>query len=175
VGYHRSCYDRIRIIYHWLAHEPSTHNRYSIRSRKNGNESNKKRPEVTPPAVVTEPIKAEIDEVAQVIVPEPPMPSDCASQLIKYDWPQEDARRIMMKESSNNPHVLNDNPNTGDYSVGCFQINLIGNMRNTRPPEAWLMLAENNVQYAYQMYVAQGRTFCKTSGWINSCRATGVK
>jgi len=81
----------------------------------------------------------------------------------------------MFKESSNNPLAINNNPKTGDYSVGCFQINLIGNMRNTRPAESWLLVAKNNVQYAYQMYSNQGQTFCKTSGWYNSCKATGVR
>lgn len=100
---------------------------------------------------------------------------DCNSQLSKYDWPQNDAYKIMMQESTNHPGNINDNPKTGDYSVGCFQINLIGDMRNTRPSEASLLVAENNVAYAYQMYVAQGRTFCKTSGWLNSCLATGVQ
>jgi hypothetical protein len=80
----------------------------------------------------------------------------------------------MMRESRNDPLTVNDDPSTGDYSVGCFQINLIGNMRATRPPEEWLKVAENNVSYAYKMYSEQGRTFCKTSGWYNSCRATGV-
>lgn len=75
----------------------------------------------------------------------------------------------MMIESRNNPQVINDNPKTGDYSVGCFQINLIGNMRNTRPPESQLLVAEHNVRYAYEMYKAQG-TFCKTSGWYNTCK-----
>lgn len=106
---------------------------------------------------------------------ETPVAGDCASELIKYDWPQADAYKIMFKESTNNPGVINDNPRTGDYSVGCFQINLIGNMKYTRPPEAWLQNASNNVEYAYGMYVAQGRTFCKTSGWLNSCIATGVQ
>jgi len=95
--------------------------------------------------------------------------------LSKYDWNQHDAYKIMFQESSNDPLTLNDNPETGDYSVGCFQINLIGDMRNTRPPEQELYKAEVNVEYAYHMYVSQGRTFCKTSGWYNSCIATGVE
>ena len=99
---------------------------------------------------------------------------DCSSELSKYDWHQGDAYKIMFQESSNDPSKINNNPATGDYSVGCMQINLIGAMRATRPAESWLLLPENNVKYAYQMYVAQGRTFCKTSGWYNSCKATGV-
>lgn len=99
---------------------------------------------------------------------------DCMSELGKYDWPQDQAHKVMMQESSNNPHIINDNPNTGDYSVGCFQINLIGSMRATRPSEASLLIAENNVKYAYQMYSEQGRTFCKTSGWYNTCKKVGI-
>lgn len=78
----------------------------------------------------------------------------------------------MMIESKNDPLVINDNPSTGDYSVGCFQINLIGEMRNTRPSEESLKSAEVNVAYAYQMWKSQG-TFCKTSGWFNTCKKLG--
>lgn len=98
---------------------------------------------------------------------------DCKAELGKYDWPQDMAYNVMLIESRNNPQAINDNPSTGDYSVGCFQINIIGEMRNTRPPEAWLLNPVNNVSYAYQMYVQQGRTFCKTSGWYNTCKKLG--
>jgi len=101
-----------------------------------------------------------------------PQASDCASEIQKYDWPQEQAYNVMMIESRNDHTVINNNPSTGDYSVGCFQINLIGNMRNTRPSEESLLIAENNVAYAYQMYKAQG-SFCKTSGWYNTCKKLG--
>lgn len=80
----------------------------------------------------------------------------------------------MLIESGNDPRRLNDNPATGDYSIGCFQINLIGEMRNTRPAEQSLNDPAVNVAYAYQMYVAQGRTFCKASGWQNSCIKLGL-
>lgn len=99
---------------------------------------------------------------------------DCNSELGKYDWPQDQAYKVMMKESGNDPRIINNNPNTGDYSVGCFQINLIGGMRATRPSEESLKVAENNVRYAYQMYSAQGRTFCKVSGWFNTCKKVGL-
>lgn len=100
---------------------------------------------------------------------------DCLSELARYDWPQDQAYKVMMQESKNDPHIINNNPKTGDYSVGCFQINLIGGMRATRPSEASLLIAENNVRYAYQMYSQQGRTFCKTSGWYNTCKKVGIR
>ena len=99
----------------------------------------------------------------------------CYAELSKYDWNYTEAYKILEQENrSDNPQIVNNNPATGDYSVGCYQINLIGAMRNHRPSEEWLKVAENNVQYAYQMYVAQGRTFCKTSGWYNSCKKAGI-
>ena len=101
---------------------------------------------------------------------------DCLSELSKYDWDYNQAKAILsFEDPSNNPSIVNDNPSTGDYSVGCFQINLIGNMRNARPSEEWLKIANNNVKYAYEMYSAQGRTFCETSGWFNSCKKAGIQ
>lgn len=100
---------------------------------------------------------------------------DCFSEIHKYDWDINEAKAILSEENrSNNPASVNDNPATGDYSVGCWQINLIGEMRYSRPDEQWLKNAANNTQYAYKMYVDQGRTFCKTSGWYNSCKKAGL-
>jgi len=118
------------------------------------------------------------------VVSETPAPSvapvaasggDCASELGKYDWPQADAYKIMLQESSNDPNRVNDNPATGDYSVGCFQVNIIGTLIAGRPNEQQLKDPELNVKWAYDHYVNEGRTFCKTSGWYNSCKATGVR
>lgn len=77
--------------------------------------------------------------------------------LRKYDWNINTARRIMWCESGGNPTAVNDNPRTGDYSIGLFQINLYGNLKYSRPSEEWLKIAENNAEYAYKMY--------KSSGW----------
>jgi len=44
----------------------------------------------------------------------------------------------------------------------------------TRPSEYWLKNPVNNTQWAYEHYVAIGRTFCKTSGWYNSCKKAGL-
>lgn len=97
----------------------------------------------------------------------------CGKELSKYNWPQNTAYRVMMHESGNDPTNLNDNPSTRDYSVGCFQINLFGANALSRPSETWLKVASNNVSYAYDMYVGQGRTFCTTGGWINTCKFLG--
>lgn len=112
-------------------------------------------------------------EVRETSVPLQPT-GDCQSELSKYDWPQDQAHKVMMQESTNNPQTVNDNPATGDYSVGCFQINLYGANAIKRPSEQWLKDPANNVQYAYQMYVNQGRTFCTTGGWHNTCLKVGL-
>jgi LysM repeat protein len=65
------------------------------------------------------------------------------------------AKKIMMCESSGNPHALNASGR--DYSVGLFQINLYGPLAASRPSEAWLRNGANNIAYAAQMW--------RTSGW----------
>jgi hypothetical protein len=66
------------------------------------------------------------------------------------------AIQIATCESGLNPFVLNDNPRTGDYSVGVFQINLYGNLAKNRPSEEWLKDYRNNISYAHEMYISQG-------------------
>ena len=97
---------------------------------------------------------------------------NCAAEILKYDWNQEVAYNVMMVESSNKPTNLNDNPKTGDYSVGCFQINLYGSNLQAKYGTAkslgytggvdrdslqeWLWNAENNVKVAYTMWRGSG-------------------
>jgi hypothetical protein len=98
----------------------------------------------------------------------------CESEVRKYDWPQTIAYNVMMAESRNNPGNHNDNLNTGDYSIGCFQINLLGdaNLRakyrdaqahgytgdmSVASLEMWFKTASNNVAVAYTMW--------RSSGW----------
>jgi hypothetical protein len=96
----------------------------------------------------------------------------CSEELKKYGWNQSVAYNVMMVESHNNPLNLNDNPNTGDYSVGCFQINLLGGNLNSKYDIAkklgypgtlnrtemtnWLWDAENNVAVAHALWQGSG-------------------
>jgi hypothetical protein len=99
------------------------------------------------------------------------IPATCASEIAKYDWPIEDAMRVMDSESSGGiVDIVNDDPSTGDYSVGCFQVNIIGKMSRSRPSEQELKNPIVNVKFAYNLWVAEGRTFCTTGGWLNTCR-----
>ncbi len=63
----------------------------------------------------------------------------------------------MLAESGGNPTRINDNPRTGDYSVGMFQINLFGANAKYRPSADWLQNPVNNISYAAAMW--------KYSGW----------
>lgn len=72
---------------------------------------------------------------------------------------------IAREESHLNPSAINDNPKTRDYSIGLFQINLYGNLAKDRPSEEWLLIPENNIQYAKKLYEEGGFahwTVCKT-------------
>lgn len=97
-----------------------------------------------------------------------PKPMYCADFIPQYDWNDGVAHNVMMVESKNIARNLNDNPRTGDYSVGCFQINLLGgNLQSkygimqrlgyTGPLERdamkeWLWNPKNNTAVAYEMY-----------------------
>lgn len=84
---------------------------------------------------------------------------DCAAEIAKYDWNVNVATAVARAESGLNAGSLNNNPSTGDYSVGCFQVNLYGANARTRPSEAQLKNAAINVQWAYNNYVANGHSF----------------
>jgi len=89
----------------------------------------------------------------------------CAAEIAKYNWPQNIANAVMLAESSGNAGIVNDNPATGDYSIGCFQVNIKGSNARTRPSEAQLKNAAINVEWSYNHYVALGRTFGTSGGW----------
>lgn len=107
--------------------------------------------------------------------PKPPAPKgSCASEIAKHDWPQRTAQRIMQAESRGRARAVNDNPRTRDYSVGCFQINIYGRLAANRPSENWLKNPANNVAYAHEIYLSQGRQFCTSGGWRNTCSKLGL-
>ena len=128
-----------------------------------------------PPADTTpvpEPVATPAAKVAAV-APQPAPVSSCAAEISKYtSWNQTTAYDVMMAESSGNFNILNDNPMTGDYSVGCFQINLLGANLNGKyrvavtlgysgildlaPMVAWLKDPANNVALANKLYNTAG-------------------
>lgn len=85
-----------------------------------------------------------------------PEPKTTEQIIASYDWDYETALFIAQCESSLNPEALNDNPATGDYSVGLFQINLYGGNAEERPTEEWLKVPENNISFAYELYSKGG-------------------
>lgn len=97
----------------------------------------------------------------------------CETEVHKYDWPVSTAVAIMNGESGGRHWVVNNNPATGDYSIGCFQVNIRGSLAYSRPSEAELKNPAVNVAWAYNKYVAEGRTFCTTGGWYNTCVKLG--
>ena len=96
---------------------------------------------------------------------------DCEASIRRIFPASEHARaiRVMIQESSRNPAIHNYNPSTGDDSYGCFQINLAGNNKYSRPSPAELVIADNNVAFAYKLWQSTG--WCSTGGWLN----TGIK
>ena len=85
------------------------------------------------------------------------LPLSTVRQIVaQYDWNLEKAIRIIFCESGRNPRVVNNNPNTHDYSIGLFQINLFQSLAETRPSEEWLKNPINNVEYAYRLYQQRG-------------------
>ena len=94
--------------------------------------------------------------------------TSCAQEIKRYGWNQTVAYNVMMQESKGRADNLNDNVRTGDYSVGCFQINLYkSNLQSkyriaaklgyTGQPARgemteWLWRAENNVAVAWELY-----------------------
>lgn len=72
------------------------------------------------------------------------------------DWNVSTMLAIMMAESGCNADHINNNPGTGDYSVGLLQINLFGALANSRPSADWLFNPTNNIDYAHKLYERSG-------------------
>lgn len=112
------------------------------------------------PAPVETPAAAEPTPAPQ---PEPVAPAapagTCQGEIAKYDWAQGTALAVSFAESGYDVNTLNDNPATGDYSVGCFQINIYGANARTRPSEAELKDPAVNVAWAYKLYASNGHSF----------------
>lgn len=77
----------------------------------------------------------------------------------KYDWDVELATKIVLCESSGRIDVVNNNPATGDYSVGLMQVNIKGSLAKDRPLEEDLKNPEKNIEFSYLLY--------KSGGWKN--------
>lgn len=84
---------------------------------------------------------------------------DCAAEVAKYDWNVTVATAVARAESGLRPGMVNNTPSTGDYSVGCFQVNLYGANARNRPSQDTLIIASENVKWAYNNYVANGHSF----------------
>ncbi len=83
----------------------------------------------------------------------------------QYDWDFNSAKKIMMCESSGNPNAVGD-MDTRYYSYGLFQIRALPG----RPNPEWLKVPENNIEYAYKIYLQEGRRFGATGGWYNCAK-----
>jgi hypothetical protein len=122
---------------------------------------------VEAPQPTIEPVALPTPEPAQPIAVEPvqaPKPAtvngECDREIAKYDWDFQVAHNVMMAESGGGKYwIVNDNPSTRDYSVGCFQINLYGDNARTRPSEAELKDPAINVAFAYRLYSGNGKSF----------------
>lgn len=83
----------------------------------------------------------------------------CQAEIAKYDWGHSTATAVMLAESGGDTGTVNNNPATGDYSIGCFQINIYGANARSRPSEAALKNAATNVEFAYRIYKGNGSSF----------------
>jgi len=79
-----------------------------------------------------------------------------ATLVNQYDWDTDKALKILFCESGGNPEAINLKHETRDYSIGLFQINLYGSLANERPSKEWLLVPENNIEYAYSIYERAG-------------------
>lgn len=73
----------------------------------------------------------------------------------QYDWDVATALRIMQCESGGNSQAIGDNYPIGGIhapSIGLMQIRALPG----RPSPDWLLIPENNISYAYDLYSRSG-------------------
>lgn len=118
-------------------------------------------PEYTSPNVI-EPEQATVVTPEPVVAETPPVTAasgSCEAEIAKYNWSYTVALAVARAESGLDPGQVNNTPATGDYSVGCFQVNIYGANAYSRPSEAQLKDAATNVAWAYKIYASNGHSF----------------
>lgn len=73
----------------------------------------------------------------------------------QYDWDTNLMYRIMQCESKGDPNAHNFSHKTKDDSWGLLQINRYGKL-DYRPGPEWLVVPENNIDYAYEIFLKEG-------------------
>jgi hypothetical protein len=86
-------------------------------------------------------------------------------------WPLVVMTAIAGQQSNWNPTALNNNPSTGDYSVGAWQINYYGNLKTSREqsygtPSYLMANPQKQADAAYQL--AGGNSLQGLSNWALS-------
>ncbi len=64
--------------------------------------------------------------------------------------------KIIDCESGFNPKALNDNPRTGDFSVGLTQVNIRGSLAKNRPTKEQLEDPKTNLDFSYELWKKEG-------------------
>jgi hypothetical protein len=81
----------------------------------------------------------------------------------------DNALRVLFCESSGNSNAHNFSHRSRDDSWGLFQINRYGNLAKDRPQVGWLLVPENNIKYASELYKTHGWSpwkNCATKLWL---------
>lgn len=136
------------------------------------------------PTAADKPVPEKVAVQPTAVAPQAAPASTCAAEITKYsNWNQSVAYNVMIAESSGDAGTHNDDPSTGDYSIGCFQINLLGeaNLYSKHRVSAqlgyagavdraqlttWLKDPANNVAVANKLYVLAGQW----SDWKYTCQ-----
>jgi soluble lytic murein transglycosylase-like protein len=117
---------------------------------------------------VAEPVR---DTVAREARPEK---VETIEEMITRYFPEnpKKALAIAQCESHTDPNKMNTKK--PDYSIGLFQINILGNLAKNRPTESELKDPETNIKFARMLYESAGRSFSRD--WVVCDKLTkGVK